>query len=187
MPLSPLTPVLVHPDLVQGWVGCAMSSDSRNESGLDRGPRRSRLDAFPVRRRCRPGGMGRYRRARPADFIASIAAGLVAVIAYSNLPPGRKSSFRTVVVKPSGHHHASNPFLVVQASQTSSTDARKVRSRLIFGLNTFADAVVFVCLVMSLTSSLPGAPPGDPTSLALHPPFRTGASHRDPRWFRNGT
>src|SRR2546422_7253210 len=33
---------------------------------LGRGPRRSRLDVFSVRRRCRPGGMGRHRRDRPS-------------------------------------------------------------------------------------------------------------------------
>src|SRR5213080_4311237 len=87
----------------------------------------------------------------PADFIASTASGLVAVIAYSNSPRGRRSSLLTAVVNPSGPHHDSRPALVVHSSQTSSTDARKVRSNVIFGLDTFEDFAVFALSGISIT------------------------------------
>src|SRR5207245_3834032 len=40
----------------------------------------------------------------PAAFIPSIRSGRVAVMAYSNSPPGRRSSLWTAVVNPSGPH-----------------------------------------------------------------------------------
>src|SRR5437660_11795744 len=94
---------------------------------------------------------------RPAALSPSIWAESVAVIAYSNLPPGRSSSLRTFVTNPSGPHHDSRPAFVVQRSQTSSTAAaRKVRSKVSFALGEVADVGDLLFLAISLTSSLRG-------------------------------
>src|SRR3989441_11683346 len=88
----------------------------------------------------------------PAAFIPSIRSGRVAVMAYSNSPPGRRSSLWTAVVNPSGPHQASRPSFVVQSSQTSFADAWKVRSNRIFGLEALADVAVVVLVGLSVTS-----------------------------------
>ena len=88
----------------------------------------------------------------PIAFIPSIKSWRVAVMAYSNSPPGRRSSLWTVVVNPSGPHQDSRPSFVVQSSQTSFADAWKVRSNRIFGLETLADVAVFPFVGTALTS-----------------------------------
>src|SRR2546429_9139034 len=70
----------------------------------------------------------------PIAFIPSIKSWRVAVMAYSNSPPGRRASLWTVVVNPSGPHQNSRPSFVVQSSQTSFPDAWQVRSHPVFGL-----------------------------------------------------
>src|SRR5437899_571751 len=87
----------------------------------------------------------------PAAFIPWIRSERVAVMAYSNSPPGRRSSLWTVVVNPSGPHQDSRPSFVVQSSQTSFADTWKVRSNRIFGLEGLAEVGLFA-FGMSLTS-----------------------------------
>src|SRR5207245_1557810 len=64
MPSSTVTPVLVYPDLAQAvdWLCEVFGFTERVRIGSHR----SHLGVFSVRRRCRPGGMGRHRRDRPS-------------------------------------------------------------------------------------------------------------------------